>query len=316
MFDVIVVGGGPSGLAAAMTLGRALRSTLVIDSGEPRNAPAREMHNFISRDGTPPSELRRITRQELERYATVELRDTSVVSAAPLGDGAFEVGLADGAVERGRRLLLATGLIDELPPIDGLAELWGRGVFNCPYCHAFEVRDTALTVLGTDQRAVHLALHLTRFSRDVVLCTNAAAELDAETRALLATNAVPIREEPIARLEGSDGHLDGVVFDGGETLDRDAMFCSLRLRQRSDLPAQLGCTTLEDGCVEVNDFGQTSVPGVYAVGDMSRRASLHGPAAAVIAAAASGTLAGVAIDKELLAMDVGIHNPQAGAAAR
>jgi thioredoxin reductase len=316
MFDVIVVGGGPSGLAAAMTLGRALRSTLVIDSGEPRNAPAPEMHNFISRDGTPPSELRGITRQELERYSTVELRDTTVVSATSLGDGAFDVRLADGAVERSRRLLLATGLVDELPAVDGLAELWGRGVFHCPYCHGFEVRDTALAVLGAEQSAVHLALHLTRFSRDVVLCTNAAGELDAETRALLTTQSVPVRDEAIARLEGSDGHLERVVFAGGETFDRDAMFCGIaRLRQRSDLPAQLGCTTFEDGCVEVNDFGQTSVPGVYAVGDMSRRASLPGPTAAVIAAAASGTLAGVAIDKELLATDVGIHNPLAGARA-
>lgn len=313
MFDVIVVGGGPSGLAAAMTLGRALRSTLVIDSGEPRNAPAREIHNFISRDGTPPSELRRITRQELERYSTVELRDTLVVNATPLGDGAFEVRLADGAVERGRRLLLATGLVDELPPVGGLPELWGRGVFNCPYCHGFEIRDTALAVLGAEQSAVHLAQHQTRFSRDVVLCTNAAGQLDTETRALLATNDVPVREESIARLEGSDGHLERVAFDGGETLDRDAMFCSSRLRQRSDLPAQLGCTTFEDGCVEVNDFGQTSAPGVYAVGDMARRASLPGPTAALIAAAASGMIAGVAVDKELLRVDLGIHSPLAGA---
>lgn len=314
MFDVIVVGGGPAGLAAAMTLGRALRSTLVIDSGEPRNAPAREMHNFISRDGTPPSELRRITRQELERYSTVELRDALVASATPLGDGAFEVRLANGAIERGRRLLLATGLVDELPPVGGLPELWGRGVFNCPYCHGFEIRNTALAVLGAEQSAVHLALHLTRFSRDVVLCTNAAGELDAETRALLATNDVPVREESIARLEGSDGHFKRVVFTRGDTLDRDAMFCGIsRLRQRSDLPAQLGCTTFEDGCVEVSDFGQTSVPGVYAVGDMGRRASLPGPIAAVIAAAASGMIAGVAIDKELLAVDLGINSPLAGA---
>src|SRR5918992_5339631 len=195
MFDVIVVGGGPAGLAAAMTFGRALRSALVIDSGEPRNAPAREMHNFISRDGTPPSELRRITRQELERYSTVELRDATVVSATPVGDSAFEIRLADGTVERGRRLVLATGLVDELPPVDGLAELWGRGVFHCPYCHGFEIRDTALAVLGAEQPAVHLALHLTRFSRDVVLCTNAMGELDPEAWALLATHGVPVREE-------------------------------------------------------------------------------------------------------------------------
>ncbi len=313
MFDAIVVGGGPAGLAAAMTLGRALRSALVVDSGEPRNAPAREMHNFISRDGTPPSELRRITRKELARYSTVELRHANVIGATPIGDGTFEVQLADGSVEQARRLILATGLVDELPPVDGLAELWGHGVFHCPYCHGFEVRDSALAVLGAEQPVVHLALHLARFSRDVVLCTNAAGELDAETRALLATQGVTVRDESIARLEGSGDGLQRIVFAGGEMLDRDAMFCSSRLRQRSDLPAQLGCAILENGCVEVGDLGQTSVPGVYAVGDMAHRATQHGPAATVIAAAATGNLAGIAVDKDLLATDLGIHNPMAGA---
>jgi thioredoxin reductase len=305
MFDVIVVGGGPSGLAGALTLGRALRSTLVVDSREPRNAPAHEMHNFLSRDGTPPVELRRIARNQLERYSTVELRDTSVTSATPTGDDGFEVRLADGTVDRARRVLLATGLIDDLPPVDGLAELWGRGVFHCPYCHGFEIRDSALVVLGSTQPAVHLALHLTRFSPDVILCTN-TGELDAEARALLATNAVPVRDEAVARLDGSDGRLERVVFASGQTLDRDAMFCSPRFGQRSDLPAQLGCATFDDGCVDVNDFGLTSVAGVYAVGDMARRASQLRPNATVIAAAASGTTAAIAIDKELLALDVGI----------
>jgi thioredoxin reductase len=201
-------------------------------------------------------------------------------------------------------------MIDELSPVDGLAELWGSGIFHCPYCHGFEIRDQALAMLGATQPAVHLALHLTRFSRDVVLCTN-AAELDAEARSLLEANGVPVREAPIARLEGRDGRLELVVFADGETLRRDAMFCTSRLRQRSELPAQLGCTTFDDGCVEIDDFGLTSVPGVYAVGDMARRATQPRPAAAVIAAAATGTIAGIAIDKELLATDLGIHSPPA-----
>jgi thioredoxin reductase len=307
VLDVIIVGGGPAGLAAGLTLGRALRSTLIIDSGEPRNAPASEMHNFISRDGTPPFELRRMARRELERYSTVEVRDARVVSATSVGDDGFEVMLADGTRERARRLLLATGLIDELPSIEGFGELWGRGVFHCPYCHGYEIRDQALAVLGAQTSAVQLALHVTRFSGDVVLCTNGSDEVDADTRERLATNGVTIREESIARVEGSDGHLGCIVFTDGAVLDRGAMFWSPRFRQRSDLTAQLGCTTFEDNCIEVNDLGLTSVPGVYAAGDMARRATMHGPAAAVIAAAASGTMAGIGIDKDLLGVDTAIR---------
>jgi thioredoxin reductase len=270
------------------------------------------MHNFMSRDGTPPFELRGIARRELERYSTVEVRDTRAVSATPVGDDAFEVALADGTNEQGRRLLIATGLFDELPSIEGFAEAWGRGVFHCPYCHGYEIRDKPLAVLGTQQSAVHLALHVTRFSPDVVLCTNGSDELENDARELLATNGVTVRDESIARLEGGDGHLGCIVFADGGTLDRAAMFWSPRFRQRSDLPAQLGCATFDDGCVEVNDVGLTTVSGVYAAGDMARRATMHGPAAAVIAAAASGTMAGIGIDKDLLAIDLGIPNPSAG----
>jgi thioredoxin reductase len=315
MFDAIIVGGGPAGLAAGLTLGRALRSALIIDSGEPRNAPASEMHNFISRDGTPPFELRRMARLELERYSTVEVRDTRAVRATTLADGEFEVTLADGTAERARRLLLATSLVDELPSIEGMAELWGRGVFHCPYCHGYEIRDMALAVLGAQPSAVNLALHVTRFSRDVVLCTNGSDELDTDSRDLLAKNGVTLREESIGRLEGSDGHLGCILFTDGTVLDRGALFWSPRFRQRSDLPTQLDCATFDDSCVEVNDVGLTSVPGVYAAGDMARRATMHGPAAAVIAAAASGTMAGIGIDKDLLASDLGVAKPLAGARA-
>ncbi|MGH2614144.1 MAG: NAD(P)/FAD-dependent oxidoreductase [Thermomicrobiales bacterium] len=309
MYDAIVIGGGPAGLSGALTLGRALRQTLAIDAGEPRNAPAAAMHNFISRDGLPPAELRRIAREELAHYSTVEIRDGAVVNAGRLPDGGFAVTLADGAVAQGRRLLLATGVVDELLPIDGLAALWGRGVFHCPYCHGFEVRDTPLAVLGATPAAINLALHLRRFSADVVLCTDGQDSLDPETQVLLDGQGVAVRHEPVVRVEGRDGHLEHVVFADGEPLPRHALFGgTARTRQRSELPVQLGCTLLEDGNVEVNDFAQTSVDGVYAAGDMARRASFPTPAA-VIAAAASGAFAGAVIDKDLLATDLGLPNP-------
>lgn len=306
MYDAIIVGGGPAGLSAAIPLGRMLRSTLVLDSGEPRNAPAEHMHNFLSRDGTPPSELRKVSRQQLERYTTVEIRDVPVTSARQLPEGGFEMTLAGSESVQGRRLLLATGVLDELPPIEGLAELWGLGVFHCPYCHGYEVRGTPLAVLGGTPAAAHLALHLRRLSDDVVLCTNGPVELDPALADALARQSVEVCREPVVRLDHRDGHLERIVFADGTSLARGAMFCTTAtMRQRSDLPSQLGLAMLPDGLVEIDMMSRTSLPGVLAAGDMARRADF-GQMPAVIAAAASGTFAGAVIDKELVAEDVGM----------
>lgn len=303
MFDVIVVGGGPAGLSAALTLGRALRTTLLIDSGEYRNAPAAEMHNFLTRDGTPPGELRAIAREELGRYPTVEIRDVAVDEARPHADG-FELVLAGGESVRARRLLLATGLADDLPPIEGIEELWGRGVYHCPYCHGYEVRETTIAVLGADPIMVDLSLHLRRFSDDVVLCVNGRADdLDEATRARLAKHGVPVRAEKVVRLESGGDELERIHFESGEPLPRRALFAMSQFGQRSSIPTQLGCTLLPDGCVEVTDFHQTSVAGVYAAGDMAHRATMPAPTPFVIVATAGGVIAAIAADKDLVATD-------------
>ncbi len=211
-----------------------------------------------------------------------------------------------------RRLLLASSLIDELPAIEGTADLWGRGVFHCPYCHGFEVWGKPLAVLGASRSAVHLALHLTRIGSDVVLCTNGPVELGPETRELLAAQGVAVRTEPIVRVEGSNGHLERIVFAEGPPRARHALFGGNRTRQRSELPAQLGCARFDDDSVEVDDFGRTSVPGLSAAGDMARRAGF-GTAAAVVVAAPSGMMAASFLDKDLLAADHGVESPFAGA---
>src|SRR6266542_4767980 len=205
---------------------------------------------------------------------TVQVRDLEV--RAVTGEaGQFTVSLGDGTTEQASRLLLATGVADQLPPIPGLAQLWGRGVFNCPYCDGWEVRDQPLAVLGADPRAMQLAVHLTRWSGDVVWCPGGPPGwLDDQGRTLLAARGVRLREEPVARLEVGDGHLDRVVFASGAPLPRRAAFLHPPTRQRSDLPVQLGCRLLEDGSVEVSDLGQTSGPGVFAAGDMARRPSM------------------------------------------
>lgn len=299
MYDVIVVGGGPAGLAAALTLGRAHRSVLVLDSGQGRNAPADAMHNFLTRDGTPPAEVRAIGRAQLETYPTVKVVDGLAVSAAPVSGG-YEVRLVDDRVEYGRRLLLASGLVDDLPPIEGLAEIWGQSALHCPYCHGYEVSGQRIAVLGGEPDRVRMALHLSEFSPDVVLCSN-GIEVD-ETRVKVVT-------APVTRFVGTDGRLDAIEFADNTAIARDAVFVKTTWRQRSALPSQLGVAMFADNAVEVNDFGMTSVPGVYAAGDMARRVTQPTPNATVIAAAASGTTAAIALDHDLVSVDFDLPNP-------
>jgi thioredoxin reductase len=308
MYDAIIVGGGPAGLAAALTLGRSHRGVLLLDAGQGRNAPAAAVHNLLAHDGTPPAELRRIGREQLARYPDVELREATVADAHAPAEAGFRLELRGGDSVEARRLLLATGLADELPAIDGLAALWGRSAFHCPYCHGFEVSGRRLAVLGAGPERVRLALHLTSFTDDLVLCTN-GEPLPRDLAELLAANGVPVRGEPVTRFEGDGDRLERIVLRSGEPLDRDAVFIPTVLRQRSDLAGRLGCALLPDGCVEVDEFARTSVPGVYAAGDMAHRATLPTPFAAVSWASASGTLAGAMLDQDLIGTDFKLPSP-------
>ncbi|GAA2406908.1 hypothetical protein GCM10010404_76260 [Nonomuraea africana] len=310
LFDVVIVGAGPAGMAAALTLGRAHRTTLLLDSGEGRNAPAAAVHNFLTRDGTPPARLRELGRAELSAYPSVRLRHDTVTAVTVL-DG-FHLELAGGGSAGARRLLLATGLADDLPGPRGVEPLWGRSAFHCPYCHGYECTGEPVAVIGAEPARVRLALQLSRFASDVALCTG-GQPLDPALRATLESHGVTVRCEAISRLEGTGDRLEQIVFETGPPLARAAVFVVNVPRQRSDLAVRLGCQTFADGCVEVNEFGQTSVPGVYAAGDMARRATVPMPMAAVIAAAAGGTVAAAVIDQDLLSADFDLPNPFAQA---
>ncbi|WP_420000135.1 NAD(P)/FAD-dependent oxidoreductase [Streptomyces boninensis] len=304
MYDVIIVGGGPAGLGAALTLGRARRSTLLLDAGPGRNAPAEAVHNFLGHDGTPPAELRRIGRAQLAAYPEVEVRDAAAESARDLGGTGFGLVPAGGGTVQGRRLLLATGVRDEIPQVSGLAELWGKSAFHCPYCHGFEVSGKRVAVHGAGEEHARLALQLRRFSDEVALVTDGVALPDAAA-ALLAERGVVVRCEAVTRFEGTGGQLERIAFEGGAALERDAVFVGPVLRQRSPLAERLGCGLLPGGGVEVDDFERTTVAGVYAAGDMAHRAALPMPFAAVGPAAASGLVAGAMLDQELLRAEVG-----------
>src|SRR5215472_43573 len=304
MYDVAIVGGGPAGLNAALLLGRARRGTLLCDVGRPRNAVSGAMHGFLSRDGADPAEVRRIGRDQLSQYDAVEIRDEEVLDVSPSGAG-FVILLASGGRVTARRLLLATGMRDELAPIEGLTALWGRGTFPCPYCDGWEVRDQPLLALGAGMPGALFALLLSKWSSDVTLCTHGPAQLDEQTRALLASRGISVREDEILRIEGMDSGVE-VVFASGHRVRRRALFAHPTLRQTTELPERLGCEMTEDGAVRVSAFGQTSVAGVYAAGDAARPEGLPFPAAQVVIAAAQGATAAIAIDRELLVEDLGL----------
>ena len=311
MLDVIVVGAGPAGLSAALTLGRQRRNVLVLDSGEPRNAPAEGVHMFLSRDGVPPAELRRLGRADLAAYATVEYREAVAASAARGSDG-FEVTLSGGDTERARSLILATGIADEMPALDGVAERFGKSVFHCPFCHGFEARDQPLAVLGNDFVHAVLALYLAdRLTSDVILCTGGPQRLGAEVVAKLAERGVGVREGELAAVEGDFGRLKVVLADG-EVLERGAIFLHPDTRQKSPLAAQLGCETLQDGTVRVDERQLTTVPGVFAAGDMARLATAPGPMPFAVTGAADGVRAAIWADQALLIGDLGLTLPGRG----
>jgi thioredoxin reductase len=290
-YEVAIVGGGPAGLSAALVLGRCCRRVLLCDGGRPRNARSRAVRGFLTRDGVTPASLRRIGRHQLARYSSVELREIPVASARAIADG-FELALADGTLARARKLLLATGIADELPPIPGLAELWGRGVFPCPYCDAFEHRAGALGALGRGPRALELCRALTGWSRRVTLFSDGDTGLDPEQERGLLQNQIRIVRAPIQRVRGGR-RLEAVQTEGG-SVPCDALFVAAPQRQRASLVAALGCETSDQGCVETGEHESTNVPGLYVAGDASSNVQF------AIVAAAEGAEAAFAIHRSLV----------------
>ena len=294
VWDVVIVGAGPAGLSAALILGRCRRSVLVCDTGRPRNAASQAMHGYLTRDGIPPLEFLDIARTELSRYDSVELRRIEVTQALCRSDKRFDVTLADGAIVRARKLLLATGVIDNVPPIDGLRELYGHSVFHCPYCDGWEVRDQPIAIYGRGARGLGLSLELTAWSADLTLCTDGPSELASDELDRLARNGIAVREDRIARLDGRDGVLTHVVFESGERLARRALFFTTGQVQRSDLSARLGCEINDKGTVRTGKYEATHLEGLYVAGDASRAVQW------VVVAAAEGAEAAFAINSDLI----------------
>ncbi|HEX6818697.1 MAG TPA: NAD(P)/FAD-dependent oxidoreductase [Ktedonobacterales bacterium] len=299
-YDIVIVGAGPAGLSAALVLGRCRRNVLVCDSGHPRNAASHGVHCFLSRDGIKPHELLRLGREELRPFECVTLRERCHVSDASVAGDGFIVTLESGSHVTCRKLLLATGVVDDVPRIPGFGETYGSCVHHCPYCDGWEHRDRVIAIYGAGHSGAGLSLELTQWSDSVRLCTDGDTSLSQRDRALLARHDIPVYEERIVCLDESDGHLHAIQFADGTKLPCDAMFFSLLEHQRSDLPAKLGCTFTPDGAVMTNQNEATNVPGLYVAGDASRRAQF------AIVAAAEGAMAAEAINRSLLRDDLGV----------
>lgn len=283
-YDVVIVGGGPAGLAAALTLGRARKRVLLCDAGERRNAAAVHIHGFVTRDGTPPAEFRRIGREQLASYPSVEVRDVRVEEIR--GErGAFEVRLSSGSVGA-RRILLCTGMIDEMPELEGFRALWGQSIFQCPYCHAWEVQNQRFGYLAASIEALGFPLLLRGWTSDVVVFTEGRFEIPPEVRQRLSAASVRVEERAISRLVSKgEGRLERVEFVGGGSLQRDVLFVHPRQRQVG-LVRALGLALDSAGYVQVDDaHRETSIPGIHAGGDLVT------PIQSATLAAASGMLA-------------------------
>lgn len=293
-YDVVIVGGGPAGLSAALALGRARKRVLLCDSGPRRNAAAEQLHNFVTRDGTPPQEFRFVARGQLAMYPSVEIRDVRVQSVSG-SCGAFRIELESETVTA-RLVLVCTGMVDEMLPIDGFEELWGHSIVQCPYCHGWEARDRrwGYLLLPSDQSHVAMfALQLRGWTRDVTVFTNDAFSIRETDREQLQSAGIRIETAPIVRLGGTSGRLDGVVLASGAVVPCDLLFVHPP-QHHVRLVQELGVALDDGGYVKVDpSTKQTSIPGIYAAGDLTSRGQ------AAILAASSGTHAAIAINAEL-----------------
>ncbi|ELZ03420.1 NAD(P)/FAD-dependent oxidoreductase [Natrialba asiatica] len=298
-YDVLIIGGGPAGLSAALQLGRSLRSVLVCDNGEPRNGPATEAHGYLTRDGIPPEELRGLGREEVMKYGG-ELRDIKVTDVSRDTNG-FISTLDSGETVTSRKVVLATGVRDDLPDTDGFEEFWGSGVHHCPYCHGYEVRGEPLGVMVTNQHMVDYAKLIYNLSEDLVVFTDGQDVFDEESRSMFVERGIGIEDEPITALNGSDGNLESISLADGRDVARHALFYPPPMEQHSELPEQLGLEVNQAGLVDATrsqrGMGFTSVEGLFIAGDASSGAPPSIPSA-VSDGYAIGTTVNMELSKE------------------
>lgn len=294
-FEVIIIGGGPAGISAAMTLGRLSRSVLLCDDDRPRNAPSSHVNNFPTQDGIHPAEWRRLARANLEKYKTIQTFKGSVLSVEKLNSG-FMAKLSSDAEVKVKKVILAYGVKDTLPDIPGFAEAWGKDIFHCPFCHGFEIRGSTLGLIANSEMAFHSLPMIFNLASNLIVFSNGKANFNEEQKSLLKRNKVELIENKIVSLDKDGEEFQGVVLDDGRRIKRDFLFFAptLPFQLKSNIGESLGCAKSEFGFYKVNERNETSVPGVYACGDNVTMGH------SVLLASASGFMAGAGAVSSLL----------------
>ena len=292
-FDVIIVGGSYSGLAAGMALGRALKKVLIIDSGKPCNRQTPHSHNFITHDGDTPIEIAALANLQVKKYETIKFFDGLALSGIKIENG-FEIKVVSGETFSTKKLIFATGIRDIMPDIDGFAACWGISVLHCPYCHGYEVRNEVTGLLGNGEFGFDLARLISNWTNALILFTNGTSTLTIEQSEKIAQHHIDIVEKKIERLEHINGHIKNIIFQDGTKSSINAIYAPGPFEQHCLIPEFLGCELSDEGYIQIDPFQETTVRGVYACGDNATRMRT------VANAVAMGTTVGITVSKKMI----------------
>ena len=291
-FEVIIIGGSYAGLSTAMTLGRSLRKTLVIDAGKPCNRQTPHSHNFLTQDGSTPKEISEIAKSQVTKYDSVKFYDGPAVNGKRIGKG-FEITTSTGDIFTARKLVLATGIKDLMPDIKGFSECWGISVVHCPYCHGYEIRNQKTAIIANGERAFHLASLVNNLTKEITIITSGTKDFEETQLEKLNQYNIQIIEKEISAIEHQNGQLEKFVFKDGSTETFECAYASIPFEQNSNIPKELGCKFTEHGRIEVNFMQKTTEEGIFACGDNS--SMMRSVATAVY----GGNITGAMINNEL-----------------
>lgn len=291
-FEVIIIGGSYAGLSAALTLGRSLRKTLVIDAGKPCNRQTPHSHNFLTQDGHTPQQITSVAKAQVSKYHSITFYDGMATMGKKI-NGRFEVTTSEGAIFKADKLVFAAGIKDMIPNIAGFAECWGISVVHCPYCHGFEIRHKKTALIANGERAFHLGALVHNLTKDVTILTSGTKQFEEDQLEKLHHHNLNIVEKEIATIEHTNGQMETITFKDGSSEKFDCAYAAIPFEQNSSIPKELGCHFTEQGHIEVNFMQKTSVEGIYACGDNS--SMMRSVATAVY----TGNIVGAALNNEL-----------------
>jgi len=293
LFDVIIIGGSYSGLSAAMALGRSLRRTLVIDNGKPCNIQTPHSHNFLTQDGSSPSEISLLAKKQVEEYETIEFYNGKAISAQKVNNG-FEITTEKGEKFSSKKLIVASGITDEIPDIKGFIESWGISLIHCPYCHGYEYKGKKTGIIANGDRAVHLSSLVKNLTEDVTILSRGKASFTDEQLEKLHRNNIEIIETEITELNHENGKVKSLIFTDGKEIDFGVVYGAFPFHQHSEIPESLGCEFTEFGHIKTDQFQKTNVPGLFVCGDNSSMMR------SVSNAVMTGNVAGAMVNMELV----------------